>query len=148
MIVQLSTGAVNAMMNATGLKAALESGSGMELRLYSGTVPDDADAALGGATLLVTIRSGASPLTWESTVTNGTLAKNTAETWSGTAVATGTATFGRFIQVGDAGALSTTAVRIQGDVANIGALINLDDPAIVSAAVQTINSATFAMPRE
>lgn len=148
MIVQLSTGAVNAMMNATGLKAAFESGSGMELRLYAGTMPASADAALGGATLLVTIRSGASPLTWEATVTNGTLVKNTSETWSGTAVATDTATFGRFIQVGDDGLLNTTAVRIQGDVNTIGAFINLDNTAIVSAAVQTINSATFNLPRQ
>jgi hypothetical protein len=147
MLVQLSTGAVNAMMDDWGLRGVLED-AGMELRLYSGTIPSTADAALGGATLLVTIRSGVSPLTWATPVTNGTLVKNPAETWSGTAVATATATFGRFTQVGDDGLLNTTAVRVQGDVANIGAFINLDNPAIVSGAVQTINSATFTLPRQ
>ena len=146
MLIQLSTGAVNAMIGSTGLAGALEAG-GMELRIYAGTLPADADAAIGGATLLVTIKNGASALTWDNPA-GGTISKPADETWSGTAVATNTATFGRFVVASDTGTLSTTAVRIQGDVATIGAFINLDNVAMVSGAVQTVNSAQLIQPRQ
>lgn len=146
MLIQLSTGAVDAMIGSTGLAGALEAG-GMELRIYAGTLPADADAAIGGATLLVTIKNGASALTWDNPA-GGIISKPAGETWSGTAVATNTATFGRFVVTADTGALSTTAVRIQGDVATIGAFINLDNPAMVSGAVQTVNSAQLIQPRQ
>lgn len=146
MLIQLSTGAVDAMIGSTGLAGALEAG-GMELRIYAGTLPADADAAIGSATLLVTIKNGASALTWDNPV-GGVVTKPSGETWSGTAVATGSATFGRFVEAADTGAASTTAVRIQGDVATIGAFINLDNPAMVSGAVQTVNSAQLIQPRQ
>lgn len=146
MLIQLSTGAVNAMIGSTGLAGALEAG-GMELRIYAGTLPADADAAIGGATLLVTIKNGASALTWDNPA-GGIISKPAGETWSGTAVATNTATFGRFVVAADTGAMSTAAVRIQGDVATIGAFINLDNVAMVSGAVQTVNSAQLIQPRQ
>lgn len=145
MQISISTGAANAMIGSTGLKGALESGS-MELRLYAGTAPADANDAIGSATLLVTIKNGASPLTW-STPSGGIISKPSGETWSGVAVADGVATFGRFVHAADTGAASTTAVRLQGDVATIGAFINLDNPAIVNGAVQTVNSAQLIQPR-
>ena len=146
MLIQLSTGAVNAMIGSTGLAGALEAG-GMELRIYSGTAPADADAAIGAAVLLVTIKNGASALTWYTPV-GWVLSKPSGETWSVTAVASGTATFGRFVVAADTGAASTTDARIQGDVATIGAFINLDNPAMVSGAVQTVNSAQLIQPRQ
>lgn len=146
MLIQLSTGAVDAMIGSTGLAGALEAG-GMELRIYAGTRPADADADIGGATLLVTIKNGASPLTWDNPA-GGIISKPADETWSGTAVATNAATFGRFVAAADTGTLSTTAVRIQGDVATIGAFINLDNVAMVSGAVQTVNSAQLIQPRQ
>ena len=146
MLIQLSTGAVDAMIGFTGLAGALDAG-GMELRIYAGTPPADADAAIGGATLLVTIKNGASALTWDNPA-GGIISKPAGETWSGTAVATNTATFGRFVAAADTDTLSTTDVRIQGDVATIGAFINLDNVAIVSGAVQTVNSAQLIQPRQ
>lgn len=146
MLIQLSTGAADAMIGYNGLAGALEDG-GMELRMYAGAIPADADAAIGSATLLVTIKNGASALTWVSPV-GGVLTKSTGETWSGTAVATGTAVFGRFVTAADTGAASTTDVRVQGDVSTIGAFINLDNPAMVSGAVQTVNSAQLIQPRQ
>lgn len=119
----------------------------MELRIYAGTLPADADAAIGSATLLVTIKNGASALTWDNPAA-GIISKPAGETWSGTAVATGTAVFGRFVVAADTDALSTTAARIQGDVSTIGAFINLDNPAMVSGAVQTVNSAQLTQPRQ
>lgn len=146
MIVQLSTGAVDAMMDSPGLRAAFN-GGGMELKLYAGTMPADANAAVGGATLLATIKSGTDSLLWD-TSSGGILSKPVASVWSGVAVALGTAVWGRFIVTGDAGTASTSAVRVQGDVATIGAFINLDNPAMSSGAVQTINSCRFMMPRQ
>ena len=134
------------MIGSTGLAGALGAG-GMELRIYAGTLPADADAAIGGATLLVTIKNGASALTWDNPA-GGIISKPAGETWSGTAVATNTATFGRFVAAADTDTLSTTDVRIQGDVATIGAFINLDNVAIVSGAVQTVNSAQLIQPRQ
>ena len=145
MLIQLSTGAVNAMIGSTGLAGALEAG-GMELRIYSGTAPADADAAIGAAVLLVTIKNGASALTWDNPI-GGVLSKPAGETWSGTAVASGAATFGRFVVAADTGAASTTDARIQGDVATIGAFINLDNPAMVSGAVQSVISSHFILSR-
>ena len=152
MIIQLSSSAVNCAMGTYGLKFALEDGE-MELRIYSGTIPASANDAIGGATLLAVIRNGASGLTWESTLVNGQLTKNASETWSGVALATATATWGRFVTVADDGSAitDTTAVafpRIQGDVSTVGAFINLDNPAMTSGAVQTINSARLFMPRQ
>lgn len=146
MLIQLSTGAANAMIGSTGLAGAFEAG-GMELRIYAGALPADADAAIGGATLLVTIKNGASPLTWDNPAA-GTISKPAGETWSGTAVASGTATFGRFVVASDVGDVNTTAVRLQGDVATIGAFINLDNVVMSSGAVQTVNSAQLNQPRQ
>lgn len=145
MQISISTGAADAMIGSTGLKGALESGS-MELRLYAGTIPADANDSIGAATLLVTVKNGSIPLTW-STPSGGVLSKASGETWSGVAVADGIATFGRFVHAADTGAASTSAVRVQGDVDTVGAFINLDNPAIVNGAVQTVNSAQLIQPR-
>ncbi len=145
MQISISTGAANAMVGTSGLKGALESGS-MELCIYAGTMPADANDAIGSATLLVTIKNGASPLTW-STPSGGVISKPSGETWSGVAVADGVATFGRFTHAADTGASSTTEVRVQGDVSSVGAFINLDNTAIVNGTVQTVNSAQLIQPR-
>lgn len=145
MQISISTGAANAMVGTSGLKGALESGS-MELRIYAGTMPADANDAIGSATLLVTIKNGASPLTW-STPSGGIISKPSGETWSGVAVADGVATFGRFVHAADTGASSTSDIRVQGDVDSAGAFINLDNTAIVNGTVQTVNSAQLIQPR-
>lgn len=147
MIINLSTGAVNAMINSPGLAAALEANDDMELRVYSGIMPANADAAIGAATLLCVFKNGAAGITWSDAVAGG-LSKPVGEVWAGTAVATETASFGRFVLGTDNGAASLTAVRIQGDVAIIGAFINLDNPSFVSGVVQSINSAQLLMPRQ
>lgn len=145
MQISISTGAANAMVGTSGLKGALESGS-MELRIYAGTMPTDANDAIGSATLLVTIKNGASPMTW-STPSGGVISKPSGDTWSGVAVADGVATFGRFVHAADTGASSTSDIRVQGDVGSVGAFINLDNTAIVNGTVQTANSAQLIQPR-
>lgn len=145
MNLQLSSGAVDAMMGYTGLLGAFDA-DGCEIRLYAGSMPADANAAIGGATLLATIKHGGASLAWHGP-TAGVIDRPAADTWSGAAVATGTATFARIVTTADDGSLSTSLVRVQGDVAVIGALVNLDNPAMTSGAVQTINSAMLYMPR-
>ncbi|MBY4612102.1 hypothetical protein K6M90_31490, partial [Rhizobium sp. 9T] len=114
MSIKLSTGLVNAMLASGSVKSIFDAGS--EIRVYAGAVPADADAAIGGATLLVTIKNGSSGITFEATPSAGVLEKNASETWSGTNVATGTPTFYRHVLTADDGTLSTTAPRYQGTV--------------------------------
>ena len=146
-IIQLSTGAVNAMIDRPGLADSLEYYDDMELRIYSGAMPASADAAIGAATLLCIFTNGGAGITFDNAVA-GQLTKPVDEVWSGVAAASGTATFGRFVQGTDAGAESLTAVRLQGNAGNIGAFINLDNPVMVAGAVQTVNSAQLLMPRQ
>ena len=81
MIINLSTGAVNAMINSPGLAAALEANDDMELRVYSGTTPASADAAIGAATLLCVFKNGAAGITWSDAVAGG-LSKPAGEVWA------------------------------------------------------------------
>lgn len=139
-----STGAKNALLTTKALRELI---SGKVIRLYSGTPPASADAALSGNTLLNTISSGGTGagLELEATVTSpGVIEKAAAQTWQGTAVATGTVTFFRIVDPSDAGTASTTAERIQGDAALAGAIFNISNLTITESATDTINYAVFA----
>ena len=57
MAVKISTGLANALLGSQGVDEALNLGF---IKIYAGTVPATADAALGGATLLVTISNNSS----------------------------------------------------------------------------------------
>ena len=108
---KLSTGLANKILTESSIKQALDGG---EIRVYAGPVPPTADAAIGAATLLGTYKAGgAAGLTLESSPSDGTLAKASAEQWTGNAVATGQIAFLRFVQPSDDGSESTTAVRLQ-----------------------------------
>jgi hypothetical protein len=108
---------------ATALAAVLKSElDGGTLKIFSGPVPATAGAAVDGASVLlaeITVDGdGSTGLTF-TTPTTGTLNKSASEDWIclGTNVTSGTATFYRFTEAGDAGtALSTTHSRIQGIV--------------------------------
>lgn len=77
------------------------------------------------------------------------MAKLSTQTWSGTAVATGTAGWFRFVgAVADSGALdsSEAQVRMDGAVSTSGAQLNMSSTSITSAAVQTISSFPITLP--
>lgn len=113
------------------------------IEIYTGTQPASPDDAPTG-TKLVTIYSDGSAVGISfDDAASGTLTKAAAETWSGTAVDTGTAGWFRLIGPGDGGGSSTTDERLDGAVATSGAELNLSSTAIVSAAVQTIS--TFSL---
>lgn len=140
---KLSTGLRNALLSGGSLKATLDGG---EIRIYSGTVPADADASIGSATLLVTIKNGGSGINFASSAASGVLNKAAAETWSGTNAATGTASFFRHVLSADDGSSSSSAVRIQGTTAVAGADLNLTSVSLTSGATQTIDFYSVAMP--
>jgi hypothetical protein len=145
MTLHISTGLRNGLLVTGSLKSQLDGGS---IKIYSGPVPANADAALSGNTLLctVTVASGATQLSFDTTPSDGTLAKPSAVVWSGANAATGTASFYRHVAAGDAGDASTTAPRIQGDVALYGGELNLTSTALVSGATQTIDYYAVNIP--
>jgi len=125
------------------------------IRIFTGTQPSDADAVESG-TLLVEISQGSA--TFVSGVeenglnfgnaASGVLSKETGETWSGEAVASGTAGWFRFYPNdvdGNDGA-STTAVRFDGAIATSRAQINMTNTSITSGGTTTIDSVNITLP--
>jgi hypothetical protein len=147
MTFKVSTGLRNKMLDTGSLKAQLNSGF---IDIYSGTVPATADAALSGNTKLCRISNNATGtgITFDAAAANGVLAKNPAETWKGTNLASGTATFYRFVAAADDGTLSTTQVRLQGTVGLAGADLNLSSVNLSSGANQTIDYFVVSLPTQ
>ncbi len=145
MDLKISTALANALATSSSLKAALD---GAHLYIYAGTMPTNADAALPrDAVLLCDVSGPASAgLNWDATPVNGALMKDAAQAWSGTNAATGTATFFRIALPADTGTASSTAVRIQGDVATAGAALNLSSLSLVSGAPLTLNYGSLVQP--
>ena len=89
------------------------------LKEYSGTVPADADASIGSATLLCTYVNGATGLSLGGAADVGgqiVMSKSVGETWTGTTVgAGGTPTFWRLTEAADVPTDATaTYCRLQG----------------------------------
>jgi hypothetical protein len=79
----------------------------------------------------------------------GILDKLDSQTWSGVAVATGTAGWFRFEgPVADSGALDSTEsqVRLDGAISTSGAQLNMSSTSITSGATQTITSFPITLP--
>jgi len=144
MAIKNSTGLRNAMLATGSAKAALDGG---RINIYAGAAPATADDAVGGATLLcaITLNGTGTGILFDTAAVNGVLAKKPSETWSGSIVATGTATWYRHVAAADDGTLSTTAPRIQGTVALIGADLNID-PNFISGQTKVIEHYVIALP--
>jgi hypothetical protein len=142
---KVSTGLRNYLLATGSFKAAMDNGF---LKIYSGTEPASAGAALGSAVLLVTISvdAGGGGLSFEASASSGILSKATAETWQGTTAQSGEASFFRFVTAGDAGDADDTAFRVQGSVGVVGSDLNLSAVNLVAPAVQTINHFNVALP--
>lgn len=152
MSLQFSTGYRNRVAAAAlGMAAPTESVmNGCVLMIYSGSRPADADLDLGSAVLLATysIDGDGYGLEWGEPE-NGSVSKPGADVWSGVAVASGTPTFFRYQRPDDDGAVSNTAVRIQGKVGLVtdpGADLALSSLAVVNGAVLTIDAASATVP--
>lgn len=144
-MLKLSTGARNALLDTGSFKATFNA---HVIKIYAGAEPADADAAIGGATLLVTIslNSTGAALTWAAAAAAGAITKNLTDVWSGVVAAGGTAAFFRMQTSADANALSTSAVRLQGNCALAGGDLNLSSLTLVAAATQTLDYGSVALP--
>lgn len=142
---KISTGLAKAMLDTGSFKASL---NGMKLKIYSGTEPASADASIGSAVLLCTISDagGADALSFEAAAVGNVLEKLSSQTWSGTNVASGTASFCRLELASDTGATSSSEIRVQGDVGVAGKFLNLSSTALTAEAVQTVDYLSVTMP--
>lgn len=147
-MLNISTGLRNYIMGTGSLRAAM---STTVLKIFAGTIPADANAALGGATLLVVITTGgdgSTALAWEAAVADGVLVKETSDTWGGEVTTSGTAAFFRFETLADGGEASSSALRMQGRVAINGGELNLSSLGLVDGATQTIDNYSATLPAQ
>lgn len=145
MALKISTGLRDHLLVTGSFKAGVDGGV---IRVYNGPIPADADAALSGNTLLVTIsnNSTGAGITMNSAPASGVLGKNSAEVWSGDPVANGTATFYRFSPPTDDGTLSTTVKRVQGAVGTAGADLNFSSATVAIGTPKRIDTYDIAQP--
>jgi hypothetical protein len=124
------------------------------LRIYSGSQPTDADAAVTG-TLLIEVTESAGAFVHGAfgnalefgDAASGAIAKAAAETWQGTGLAAGTAGYFRICaNPTDNGAASTTLPRIDGSVGTSGADLNMTSTTVAVGATYTIDTFQFTLP--
>lgn len=144
MAFKTSTGLRKAMLDTDPLANILAGGL---IKIYSGAVPADADAAVTG-TLLCTIslNSTGTGINFDAAAVGSVLSKDPSEIWSGVNAATGAASYYRHVAAGDTGVLSTTQARIQGAIGVAGAEMNLSSTSLTSGATQTIDFYSVALP--
>lgn len=115
----------------------LDQGAGAgTLKIYGGSVPADADAALGGATLLATLTLSDPAFGAAADNTGKATATASAITSDATADATATATFFRATD-------SNGLAIIQGSVGTSGANLNLNSTAIQAGAEVAVTAWTY-----
>jgi len=143
---KFSTGLRNAMLDTSAFKTIMALSF---IKIYTGTPPVDADAAVTG-TLAVTISnaSTATGVNMAAAAVTGVISKLGTETWSGVVAGAGphTVAYFRHVAAGDTGVLSTTEKRVQGLCALAGGELNLSSLSLTSAATQTIDSYNIALP--
>lgn len=129
--------------SATVKNAALDSkettiGTAPLLRIYNGTAPATADAALSGNTLLAV---GTLPSDWMASASGGTKAKTGTWTLTGQAGA-GAGTAGTFFRIYDS---AGTNCHMQGTVTATGSGgdMTLDNNSIANAQSITVNTFTI-----
>jgi hypothetical protein len=130
MALSLTAARKNAALDTLGAAA-----SGGSLRVYAGSVPANADAALGGATLLASLALGAPAF---ASASGGVLTAN-AITEDSAADATGTASFFRIL------ASDGTTVLLQGTVGTSGADLNLNTVALTTGVAVQVSSFTVSL---
>lgn len=128
----ITTPVANSMLDA-GIGSVSNAG---KLRIYSGTVPTNADTALSGNTLLaeLTMNADAFPAASSHLLTANAITADSA------ADATGTATFFRLLQS------DGSTVLLQGTCGTSAADMILNTTSIVSGANVSVSSFTINMP--
>ncbi|AEK07480.1 hypothetical protein PBI_ROPE_34 [Mycobacterium phage Rope] len=134
----LTQAVVAGMLNSTGLAEAL--GASPKIRLYSGTVPSNADAALSSNTQLAELTCASSPFASYSDTGSAARAVFGTITADSSADATGTATFFRILNsAGD-------TVKAQGTVGTTDADLILNTTSITLGSTVAITSAYIELP--
>ncbi len=144
MALRLSTGLRQALLGTADFKTTFTLAG---INMYTGSQPPSADDAVT-ATLLapITVDDTGVGINFDAPVA-GIISKALAETWSGTASATGTAGWFRlFILAEDPATGSTTLARMDGAIATSGGELNMSSTAVVIGAVQTITSFDVTLP--
>lgn len=144
MALRLSTGLRQALLGTADFRTEFTASF---LNIYSGSQPASPNDPASG-TLLATIYSdGASiGISFDAPVA-GVISKAVAQTWSGTAGASGTAGYFRLFEAsGDPSLSSTTESRMDGAIATSGGELNMSSTAITAAAVQTVTSFDVTLP--
>lgn len=146
-MIKQSTGMRVALAITGSMKQTLDGGL---IRVYSGPVPANADAALGGSVLLNEISAGGNgaPLTFEDTAPLGVLKKSAAQNWTGNNSAGGSPSFFRYVLAGDAGDASATAVRFQGTAGPLGSDMFISSLPLVQAQPLSFQQFELAMPEQ
>lgn len=145
MTYKVSTGLRNHLVVTGSLRSGFN--ANCRISIYGGSEVSTADADATGSTLLCVITGPASAgLEFEAAATAGVLSKLAAQTWSGTNLASGVATWFRMEVLGDSRGASTTALRIQGNIGTaIGDMVMIQN-VLVSGNVKTIDGAGFTIP--
>jgi len=129
-----------AIVACDGVVDAVDTGGAGSLRIYAGSVPADADAALASAnTLLAQLTMSATAFGNAADAAPGATATANAITDDSSADATGTATFFRILN-------GSGTVIIQGSVGTSGEDLNLNTVSIVAGATVSVTSLTVTMP--
>lgn len=134
-VLHLTNAVASAMADA--FTAALDAGTAGVIQIYTGTIPTDANTAIGAQTLLATLTFSATSF---GAASNGVITAN-AITSDSSADATGTATWAR-ISTQSGG---TTICDI--DVGTSGATMNFNTVAFTSGSAIACTSFTFTMPK-
>lgn len=145
MTYKISTGLRNHLAVTGSLRSAFNGAS--RLSIYGGAEVATADADATGATLLCVITGPSSAgLEFEATATDGVLAKLTSQAWSGTNLASGTATWFRLEETTDDRDASTTYKRVQGNIGvAIGDMVMIQN-VLVSGNTKTIDGGGLTIP--
>lgn len=143
MAYQVSTGCRNKILDTGSFSSIFNLGF---IRLYSGAVPANADAAVTGSLVTsISNNSTGTGITWDPAA-GGSISKKSSETWSGVNGSSATVTYFRLVAAGDTGTLSTTEARIQGLIGTVGADMNLSSTSLTGGATQTIDTFNWTLP--
>ena len=149
---RFSTALRNAVIGTVGMAGALSTGI---IEIYTGAQPASADDPVAGTLLgRVTLNGAAfTPGTATNGLTfaaaaNGAVAKS-ATNWQFTGLANGSAGWFRFkANAVDAGALSTTHVRLDGSIATSGGDMTIGNINVTTGAPNTVDQFVLTYPAQ
>lgn len=143
-MLQTSTGLRNRVLDTAALRTVLDVGF---IKIYSGTPPATADAAVTGTLLCTISLSGSGTgLSFDTAATAGVISKPASAVWNGVNSATGVAGYYRHVGSSDTGVLSTTEARVQGAIAVSGSDMNLTSTTLTSGVTQAVDFYTLNLP--